>query len=88
VVAKPDCVCVVKSYLVIWLFMIASLNSVWLQQQGRLWLQKNYSVCVIANISGYFMIAKKGPEQCVFATSLCVWLQPLVICGCNMTMSV
>jgi hypothetical protein len=28
VVAKPDCVCVVKSYLVIWLFMIASLNSV------------------------------------------------------------
>jgi hypothetical protein len=33
-------------------------------------IAKNYFVCVIANISGYFMIAKKGPEQCVFATSL------------------
>jgi hypothetical protein len=75
VVAKPDCVCVVKSYLVIWLFMIASLNSVWLQQQGRLWLQKNYFVCVIANISGYFMIAKRG------LNSVC--LQLVCVRDCN-----
>jgi hypothetical protein len=62
-----------KSYLVIW-YMIASLSSVWLQQQGRLWLQ-NAILCVIANTASYFMIAKKGLNQCVVATML--------RCDCN-----
>jgi hypothetical protein len=37
-------------------------------------------LCVIASNAGNFMIEKK-PEQCVFATILCVWLQLEVICG-------
>jgi hypothetical protein len=31
-------------------------------------IAKNYFVCVIANTACYFMVAKKGPEQCVIAT--------------------
>jgi hypothetical protein len=38
-------------------------------------------VCVIANTAAYFMIAKKGPEQFVFATILHARLQPEVIYG-------
>jgi hypothetical protein len=33
-------------------------------------------------------LRKKGLNQCVVATILRVWLQPEVICGCNMTESV
>jgi hypothetical protein len=29
---------------------------------------KNYFVCVIAKTAGYFVIAKKELNQCVFAT--------------------
>jgi hypothetical protein len=68
--------------------MIAILSSVWLQQLGRLWSQKNYFLCVIANTDDNFMIAKKSLNQCVVATILRVWLQPEVICGCNITESV
>jgi hypothetical protein len=31
---------------------------------------------------------QKKTEQCVFAIISCVWLQPEVICGCNMTVPV
>jgi hypothetical protein len=41
------------SYLVIWLFIIASLSSVWLQQQGRLWLQKK--ACTVFRFATTFL---------------------------------
>jgi hypothetical protein len=67
--------------------MIARLSSVWLQTAGSLWLQTIF-VCVIANTAGYVMTAKKSLNRCVITTILRVWLQPKVICGCNMTESV
>jgi isoprenylcysteine carboxyl methyltransferase (ICMT) family protein YpbQ len=57
VVAKPDCVYVVESYLVIW-YMIASLGSVWLQNSRVVCDCKIFFVCVIANTASYFMTAK------------------------------
>jgi hypothetical protein len=90
-----DCVCVVKAT---WLF-------------GYFWLQ-DWIVC---DCNSRFVVIAKKPEQCVFATILCVslqtllvilwkkehahcfvlqlfyvcvWLEPEVICGCNMTVSV
>jgi hypothetical protein len=58
VVAKPDCICVVESYLIIW-YMIASLGSVWLQNRRVVCDCKNFFVRVIPNTAGYFMTAKK-----------------------------
>jgi hypothetical protein len=68
--------------------MIASLSSVWLQNNRVVCDWKNYFMCVIAKTVGYFMIAKKELNQFVIATILRVWLQPEVICGCIMTESV
>jgi hypothetical protein len=88
VVAKSVWVCVVENYLVIWLFMIASLSSVWLQNQHfRLWLQKLFCVCDCKHC-WLFYECKKSLTQCVIATILRVWLQPEVISGCIMTESV
>jgi hypothetical protein len=55
-----------KSYLVIW-YMIASLSSVWLQQQGRLWLQKTI-LCVSLQTLMVILWLQKRPEP---------------VCGCN-----
>jgi hypothetical protein len=82
---QHDCVCMVKAT---WLF-----GYLWLQawvvcdSNIRFFVIAKYFVCVIANTAGYFMIAKKRPEQCVFETILRAWLQPEVICDCNMTLS-
>jgi hypothetical protein len=75
VVAKPDCVCVVKSYLVIWLFMIASLNSVWLQQHGRLWLQKTILCVSLQTLVVILWLQKRG------LNSVC--LQLVCVRDCN-----
>jgi hypothetical protein len=87
VVAKPDCVCVVESYLVIW-YMIASLSDVWDGNSRVVCDCKNYFVCIIANTYGNSMIAKKRPEPvcgcnyfaCVIATRSYLWLQHDWVC--------
>jgi hypothetical protein len=57
-----------------WLFMIASMNSVF-----ATWLS-DYKI--------WFFCDCKKPEQCVFATIFCVWLQLDVMSGCNLTVFV
>jgi hypothetical protein len=94
---QHDCVCVVKAAWLFWLVMIASLNSVWLQQQVRCDCKKNlnsvslqlFCMCHCKHSHGNFVIAKKRQNNvCLQLFCVCVWLQPKVICGCNMTVSV
>jgi hypothetical protein len=80
---QHDWVCVVKSYLVIWLFMIASLSSVWLQTTGSLCDCKLFLCVSLQTLLVVLWLQKKSLNQCVIATILRVWLQPEVICGCK-----
>jgi hypothetical protein len=92
---QHDCVCVVKAACLFWLFMIARLSSVWLQQQIRCDCKKtwticlcNYFVCVVANtVMLILWLQKKDWTVCVYNYFLCVsatrsylWLQHDCVC--------
>jgi hypothetical protein len=70
-----------KSYLFIWLFMIASLSSVWLQIAGSFVIAKPILCVSLQKLLDILWLQKKKTEQCVFATILRAWLQPEVFCG-------
>jgi hypothetical protein len=86
-------VCVVKTtwlfgYLWLQAWVVCDCNSrfVVIANKSMHSVFENYFVCDCKHC-WLFYDCKKKPEQCAFATILRVWLQPEVICACNMTVS-
>jgi hypothetical protein len=93
---QHDYVCVVKDAWLFWLFMIASLSSMWLQQLGRCDWKKHaqcfvlqlFCVCHCKHSHGTFCDCKKRLNSvclqlfcvCVIATQTYLWLQHDCVC--------
>jgi hypothetical protein len=90
---QHDCVYVVKAiwlfgylWLQAWVVCDCNCRFVVIANKSMHSVFENYFVCDCKHC-WLFYDCKKKPEQCAFATILRVWLQPEVICACNMTVS-